>query len=139
MLQRYTGLFKWTSSCAPPSLWSTRKKSMGNVLCASRARAPLLALSLDLLSFPAMMRAANVTLAAPPPAPSQQAHADAAEEAHRATQPGGDGLGAPAGTRKHKNLLSRRQSRDVFLQWGAFCSPWPACLSTPSGALTDRD
>lgn len=127
------GLFKWTSNCASSTFWQVRKKSIGNVLCASRTRAPLLALSLDLLSFPYMLAASNVTVSQSiitrvtagvasgggigrnvasirPAVPSNQT-------GQRQGKPRGKG-----------SFLSRRDSRQIFIRWNAFCFPWPGCM-----------
>lgn len=49
------GLFKWDGGCMDPKfMGGFRVKDKGNVFCANRIRAPLLALLFDALSFPLM-------------------------------------------------------------------------------------
>lgn len=134
---------------------------MGNVMCASRLRAPLLSLSLDLLSFPFLLESANVSIrdeqpsqtrTHPPDAASsvrvaaatsgRSEHGSIAAGAKHSVRPGGAGLGAAygrtelvrggdGGGERKMALLTRKQSKAVFLQWQPFCAPWPACLLSP--------
>ena len=136
---------------------------MGNIMCASRKRAPKLALSMDLLSFPYLLNGVNVTLTdhskhnTGPVGSSigkkKYLHDEIATGAKHAIRPGGAGLGSAFGridkddqinTSKGKlngndgvrPLLSRKKSQELFLRWNPFCSPWPLCLHPDSGHVS---
>lgn len=49
------GLFKWNGGCMPDG--DAAVKNKGNIFCVSRSRAPLLSLTFDAVSFPALVDA----------------------------------------------------------------------------------
>ena len=80
-------------------------------MCVSRERAPLLALSLDVLSFPKLLQEANVTTLG--------------------SEVNGHGNTGPGKGRSKGNkglLLGRQHIAQVFVRWNPFCTKWPRCL-----------
>ena len=91
------GLFKLDSNCLADDVIS-KKKEKGNVFCASRIRAPMVTLSFDGLSFPAML-----------------------VELHRMKE-------QTDSTRVKDNpSLNDEEFGKSFVSWKAFCKDWPQC------------
>jgi hypothetical protein len=71
------GLFKWNGGCMPDGQAAVKNK--GNIFCVSRRRAPLVSLTFDAVSFPALVDAVrpqllkNTSAFRPPPVPSSTA------------------------------------------------------------------
>ena len=91
------GLYKWNANCLADDI-ILKKKEKGNVFCASRIRAPMIALSFDGLSFPGML-----------------------DEIRRGREM--DGM-----TENYSEAVAKDEELGKsFVSWKSFCKEWPHC------------
>ena len=95
------GLFKLGANCLADYVIS-KKKAKGNVFCASRIRAPMITLSFDGLSFPAMLDELRLVK----------------KETDSTT--GKNSAGSMPS-------VSDEEFGKSFVNWKAFCKAWPQC------------